>query len=60
MLNAFTSAHYSDRLTVMAQNHCQIVLSPGADVGQDGGGVRGAEAEAELLLRQVSFHTQSS
>lgn len=44
----------------MAQHHRQVVLGPGADVGQNGGSVRGAEAEAELLLSQVSVHAQGS
>lgn len=55
-----TSSLLSFPLTVVTQHHSQVVLSPGADVGKNRGGVRGAEAEAELLLCQVALHTQGS
>lgn len=42
--------------TIVPEDHCQVVLSPGADVDQDAGSAGGAKAKHQLLLGHVGLN----
>lgn len=46
---------YDDALTVMPQQHCQIVLCLGADIHENSWSVGCAEAECHILSGQIHF-----